>query len=76
MKKQNFLLLLDELLELDPGTVTSSHQLENLESWDSLTVVGFIALVDENFDMLLPAPKMSECKTVGDLVTLLGDKIT
>jgi acyl carrier protein len=76
MNKQDFLLNINELLELEPGTIDLDSQLAGIESWDSLTVVGFIALIDEKFELVVPASKIASCHTVSDLMTLVGDKIT
>lgn len=75
MSKKDFLLLLDELLETEPGTLTGVEMLETL-SWDSLAVVGLIALVDEQFDIALSPAKIGKCEAVNDLIALLGDKVT
>jgi acyl carrier protein len=77
MNKQDFLLNINELLELESGTtVDLDSQLAGIESWDSLTVVGFIALIDEKFELVVPASKIANCNTVGDLMVLVSDKIT
>ncbi|WP_218080257.1 acyl carrier protein [Anthocerotibacter panamensis] len=76
MKKKDFLLSLEEIVEVDPNTLTGSEDLEELEGWDSLGVVGFIAMIDENFEITLPARKISNCRTVDDLVALLGTKVS
>ncbi len=75
MNKQAFLLSIHELLELDPGTVDLDSQLAGIESWDSLTVVGFIALVDEKFETVVSASKIDKCNTIGDLIMLIENKI-
>ena len=46
MKKAQFLLALDELLELKPGTLKGSEKLSSFDNWDSLAVISLIALVD------------------------------
>lgn len=76
MKKSEFLALLDELIEEEPGTLTGQEQLETIELWDSLTIVGFIALVDEHFDIVLSAKKVYDCQTIDDLVALAGSHVT
>jgi len=76
MKKSEFLLLLEEILEADPHTLTGAESLDGLEGWDSLGVVGFIALVDESFELTLSARKVNACKTVDELVSLIGVHIT
>lgn len=76
MKKEDFLLLLDELIEVEPGTLTGQEKLQYLESFDSLAAVGFIALTDEKFGIILSPNKIANCKTIEDLIALVGDKIT
>ena len=76
MKKREFLKLLDELIEIDSGTLTGAENLEDLESWDSYAVMGFIALVDEKFEITLFPKRIAESKTVDDLIDLLGNKVT
>ena len=75
MKRNEFLLLLDELLELEPGTVKGSETLDSFESWNSLAVISFMALVDEHFGISLQPRQIAACTTVADLTGLLGDQI-
>lgn len=75
MEKHEFLLLLDEVVELDPGTLKGDETIESLEGWNSLAVISFMALVDEHFGISLQARQISECKTIADLIGLAGDRI-
>ena len=75
MTKTQFFLLLDELLENEPGTVKGGDTLSDLPRWDSLAVIGFIALLDQHFAMSVPAAKIIECKVADDLAGLVGDKL-
>ena len=75
MKKADFLLLLEDVIEADPHTLTGNEILRQVDGWDSMAVMGFIALVDEQFDLNLAPKRISECKTVDDLIALLGDRI-
>jgi len=72
MSKQKFLLLLDELFEEDPNTLTGDERLQDIEIWDSLTALGFIALVDEQFNIILSGNDIENCETVNDLVNLVS----
>ncbi|SHH77217.1 acyl carrier protein [Desulfofustis glycolicus] len=76
MKKVEFLAAFEEVLEADPDTITESQKLADLDGWDSLTIMAFIAMVDEKFGMNIPPPEIVNAKTVGDLVVLLGDSIS
>ena len=75
MKKREILLLIDELLELELGTLTGTEILRDLEGWDSLAIMGFMATVDERFELTLSGQAIITCKTVNDLIALLGDRI-
>jgi acyl carrier protein len=75
LQKTEFLLSLDELLELEPGTVKGSETLESLEGWNSLAIISLMALMDERFGVALQPRRIAACTTVADLVALLDDKI-
>ncbi len=75
MKRNELLTLLDELLELEPNTVKQSDALDSFEGWNSLAVIGFLAMVDEKLGISLEPRKLAGCKTVNDLLGLLGDRI-
>lgn len=72
MERKDFLLALDEMLELPAGTLTGVEELESLDSWDSLAVISFIALVDETMNTVVAGEKLAKAKTVDDLLALAG----
>jgi acyl carrier protein len=76
MKKQEFIALLEGILEADPGTIKGDEAIADLDGWDSLAIVSFIAMVDENFGVAVSPQKITAAKSVSDLIALLGDKIT
>jgi acyl carrier protein len=69
MTRQEFLAALDNLLELPAGTLTGSESLEDLENWNSLAMVEYIALADSNSVKLSPR-QIRDCETVDDLARL------
>jgi acyl carrier protein len=75
MTKPEFYLLLDELMELSPGTTRGDDVLATHSKWDSLALIGFIALLDQHFGLVLPASRITECRTVAQLADLAGDKV-
>jgi len=76
MKPKDFLRLLDEVIEADPGTVEGTELLTDLPKWDSLAVLSFIAAVDTHFHIQISAEDLAACQTVPDLEKLLGNRIT
>lgn len=73
--KKKYLLLLDKVLELDAGTLTGTEELSDLDSWDSLAVLGFIAAVDKEFNLVLSPDDINKARTVDELVDLLISKL-
>lgn len=72
MDRQDFLLALDDMLELAPGTLTGDAVLEDLDGWDSLAVISFIALVDERLGLVVEGERLTHARTVDDLIALAG----
>lgn len=75
MTKQELFTELEEVLELDEGSLKDEDILADIEMWDSLAVVTFIAVVDEHLEMTLEPEKISQAKTVSDLVALVQDRL-
>ncbi|HWB96800.1 MAG TPA: acyl carrier protein [Bryobacteraceae bacterium] len=74
MRKTEFLRLLDELLELPEGTLKGDEILEE-QGWNSITAVGFLALVDEQFGTVVPPRKLAQCASVQSLIDLLEGQV-
>lgn len=75
MTKKEFLSLLEETLEADENSLNGKEELEYLDVWDSLGVVSFISMVDEEFDITLSPEDILKAKTVQGLLDMLGDNI-
>lgn len=71
MDRQSFLPLLDEALEVPPGTLQGPEKLEDLENWNSMAMVSFVALVDEHFNYTVSPRQFVNCETVDDLLALI-----
>lgn len=70
MTRPDFLILVDDLLELPHGTLTGQEKLEDLDGWDSLSLIGFMALVDEHVGVKLSPRQFIKCERVNDLLDL------
>jgi acyl carrier protein len=71
MDKQQVLRLLDELLELNPGTLQGDEPIQELGGWNSLAVLGLISIADEKFGKILSPSAIYQAKTVQDIIKLL-----
>jgi len=75
MTKQDFLMHFEDLVEAQPLSLTGKEHLNQIDNWDSLTLLGFIALVDEQFAITLPPDAIGTCQQLDDLITLIGNNI-
>lgn len=76
MTKAQFYAEIENMLEMTPGSINGSEFLSNLEQWDSLAVLSFIAMADANLGTLVSANELAKCRTVADLLALFPGKIS
>jgi acyl carrier protein len=69
MTRHDFLSAMDNVLELPEGTLTGPEKLDDLENWNSLAMVEYIALADSNGAKLSPR-QIRDCETVDELARL------
>lgn len=71
MNKADFITLVEEVLEVDEGTVELDSSLEELD-WDSLCNITFIAEIDSKLGKSISADDLVSAKTVSDLYALVS----
>jgi len=71
MTDQEKLALLEDMLEVEEGSLSSDLKLEDIEEWDSVAIISFMALVDEEFDKTLKASDIKEFKTIADTLAVM-----
>jgi acyl carrier protein len=76
MTRQDALELLEEALGVPAHTLKGDERLKDIEYWDSLSTMQFIALVDTKLGIPLPGNRVARCRTVDELIGLLGASVT
>jgi acyl carrier protein len=76
MTRLEMLRALEGELELPEGTLNESQALAEIAEWDSMAALLFIALADREFGAAIAGEQIARSKTFGDLLSLLGDKVT
>lgn len=75
MTKSEFLRLLEAQLEVPSGSLNGNRRLAEVEAWDSMAAVLFIALADEKLGAAIVGNDIAQCKTVDELLSLLGNAL-
>jgi hypothetical protein len=70
MTRDKFLLEMDEILGLRPGTLQGNEQLAELETWDSTALISLIVLAETNNNTQISPDQVVGCTTVADLLRL------
>ena len=71
MQKEKKLALLEEMLDLEEGSLNENIDLDDIDAWDSMAVISLIALADEHFGKSLTAVQIKKFKTVKDILDFL-----
>lgn len=75
MSRTDLLRRLEAIANADPGSLSGSEPLEDLDDWDSLAVLSTLALFDKEFGLVLPADKLHECRDMDAIIALVGDAV-
>jgi acyl carrier protein len=75
MKTSEFLSLIEDIAEVEPGSLKGGELLSDVEGWDSLSVVAFIAATDKAFGSAPSPASVVSARTVADLVATVADKL-
>jgi acyl carrier protein len=70
MTREEFLLEMDEILGLHPGTLLGDEELDELENWDSTALIGLIVLAETTNDAHISPDDVVGCSTVANLLRL------
>jgi len=71
VQEKDVISAIEEIMEVDSGTVASNMTLAGLSRWDSMSMIAFISVANSQFGKKITAGKLAQCKTVADLVNLL-----
>jgi acyl carrier protein len=72
MTNEEKISLIEETLEIEPGTLTSETVLSSLAEYDSMAKLSLIVLTDEEFGKKLTGEQIRAFVTVGDILNFLG----
>ncbi len=76
MKDTDFLRALETALEIDAHSIAGDEPLDGVGWWDSMAALVFMSLADQELHVTVSGTQLQQCKTVPDLLQLLGDKLT
>ena len=71
MKQEEKIALLEDMLELDGGTLTPETVLADIDEYDSMAKLSLIVLMDDEFGKKLTGEQIRMFKTVQDILDFM-----
>ena len=68
---ENFAAQFDET---DPEAFTAETKFKDLDEWSSLLALSIIAMVDDEYDMIIKGNDIVNCETIQDLYNVIAAK--
>lgn len=71
MELQEKLAALEDIMELDEGTLAPGTRLDEIEEWDSLSALSFVVLLGDEFGRKISGQEIRAFKTVQDMLDVM-----
>lgn len=71
MDKNKKTELLADLLEVEPNEIVEGRELESYDSWDSMSKLSLIVLMDDECEKKLTGEQIRAFKTIGDIMDFM-----
>ena len=73
MTNEEKIALLEDMLDLDGGTLKPETELSDIEEYDSMAKLSLIVMFDDEFGKKLTGEEIRTFKTVGDILASMGE---
>jgi acyl carrier protein len=67
--EEKFINLFKETLEINNQEIKLNTKFRDLENWDSLSFLSILAMIDEEFDVVIEGNDFRKLVTIEDLIT-------
>ena len=72
MEKNEKLAKLEDMLELDEGSLTEETLLDDIEEWDSMSKLSLIVLMDDDFEKKISGDQIKDLVKIKDILDLMN----
>ena len=71
MTKEQKMELIAEIVDMEPSDLTPETTFASLEDWDSVAVLSFIAMMDEEFGKEIKGAEIKKFVTIQDALDIM-----
>lgn len=73
--EEKFLAQLKEVLEVEDRELLLTDKFREYEEWDSLAFLSVIAMIDEEYDVLIEGKDFKKLETLGDILEAIKERL-
>jgi acyl carrier protein len=73
--KNIFLEKFKEVLEIEDQEIGLEVEFRNLEEWDSLALLSVIAMIDDEYDVIIKGNQFKELKTLNEVIGYINSQL-
>ena len=66
------LAALEEIMDIEEGTLKPEMDLDSIEEWDSLSALSFVGFMDDEFGKKMTGTQVRAFKTVQDILDTMN----
>jgi acyl carrier protein len=75
MTEEKFLKQFIAQFDDEPAGVTMDTDFRDIDDWDSLTALGIISMIDDEYNVKLSGEELKSSKTVMDIFNIVKTKV-
>ena len=75
MEEEKFLKQFISQFDDEPTGVTMDTDFRDIDDWDSLTALGIISMIDDEYSVKLSGEELKSSKTVMDIFNIVKTKV-
>jgi acyl carrier protein len=66
--EQQFIEQLKDILEIEDRDLALTDEFREFDEWDSLANLSVVAMIDEEYNVVIPTADFNKIKTIGELL--------
>ncbi len=72
MELSEKLALLEDILDVDSGSLSCDQSLDDIDEWDSLSALSVVVMIKDEFNVKLTGAQVRAFKTIQDIIDVMN----
>lgn len=72
MELSEKLALLEDILDVDSGSLSCDQSLDDIDEWDSLSALSVVVMIKDEFNVKLSGAQVRAFKTIQDIIDVMN----